>query len=395
LRAEHGLGLNDARLAAAALVDHCRTRGWAGWDPYDTLNSRVLGRALVNRPVRLLVTQLAKRSPVNLRPVLGVPRVVNPKALALFITAFTEYLDLGFAQEDLPVTSLIDRLLASRSPHPRHHAWGYPFPWQTRTTLVPRDAPNLVTTCFAANALLDAYEHGHGSHCLAAATSAAEYLLEDLYVADSTGVGFRYPTPSSAPVIHNANLLASAVLARVYGHTGRRALVDAALRVARNACAHQRLDGSWYYADSPHYRWIDNFHTGYNLCALQAIGRDAAVDEFDPHIGRGLAFYLEHFFRDDGAPRYFPTRDYPVDIHCVAQSIITLITLRDSTPDWRERVHSIFAWAMTRMWDPRGFFYYRVHRTATIRIDYIRWAQAWMSVALALFLKTIPPASPR
>jgi len=38
------------------------------------------------------------------------------------------------------------------------------------------------------------------------------------------------------------------------------------------------------------------------------------------------------------------------------------------------------------MWDERGFFYYRVLRFCTIRTPYMRWAQAWMLLAMATLL---------
>jgi hypothetical protein len=44
---------------------------------------------------------------------------------------------------------------------------------------------------------------------------------------------------------------------------------------------------------------------------------------------------------------------------------------------------AVFAWAMNHMWDDRGFFYYRVLRTLTIRTPYMRWSQAWMLLALS------------
>jgi len=38
------------------------------------------------------------------------------------------------------------------------------------------------------------------------------------------------------------------------------------------------------------------------------------------------------------------------------------------------------------MWDDRGFFYYRVLRSFTIRTSYMRWSQAWMLLALSVLL---------
>src|SRR5207245_10170973 len=133
-------------------------------------------------------------------------------------------------------------------------------------------------------------------------------------------------------------------------------------------------------------RWIANVHAGYSLCALQSIGRCAETTEFESRLRRGLEFYRRHFFRADGAPRYFHNRTYPVDIHCVAQSIITLLALRDVDPDNARLAHSVFRWAVTHMWDDRGYFYYRVLRSCTIRTSYMRWSQAWMLLAISEIL---------
>ena len=130
-------------------------------------------------------------------------------------------------------------------------------------------------------------------------------------------------------------------------------------------------------------QWIDNFHTGYNLCALQSIGSSLGTDEFESVLRKGLDFYTRHFFTGDGVAKYFHDRTYPIDIHAIAQSVITLSNCPD--PDGRNlalagRVSSL---AMTRMWDARGFFYYRVLRGLSIRTPYMRWSQAWMLLALA------------
>jgi hypothetical protein len=47
----------------------------------------------------------------------------------------------------------------------------------------------------------------------------------------------------------------------------------------------------------------------------------------------------------------------------------------------------VLRWALTNMWDERGFFYYRVLRAMTIRTSYMRWSQAWMLLALATFAR--------
>jgi hypothetical protein len=219
------------------------------------------------------------------------------------------------------------------------------------------------------------------------AASTAEYNLDELYWTDGKSIaGFSYPLPHLRNRVPNANFLRAAFLCRVHKHTGEQKLVAPALRVARYAAAKQHTDGSWDYGESQSQRWIDNFHTGYKLCALQTIGCYTGTTEFESCLRRGFDFYRAHFFREDGAPRYFHNRTYPVDAHCVAQSMITLLALKNFDPGDVELARSVFQWATDHMWDERGFFYYRVLRFCTIRTSSMRWAQAWMLLAMSMLL---------
>ncbi len=399
------------------LLAYCQRNDWAGYDPYDALNSRLFQGIpfLDSRIPRLALTQLLKRSPLNLRPVLFIPKTHNPKAMALFLMAFLKLRRLGLLEDENLVHHMIEKLITLRSPwDPSNFAnssnsidstnridstnpsnsnnaywcWGYSFPWQTRTILVPRGAPNLVCTVFVANALLDAYEAYDDPELLSMALSAADYILDELYWTDGNSTScFSYPLPSSRAKVHNANLLGAALLCRVSRLTGERRFLEPAFKVARYSAGQQHEDGSWSYGEHPTQRWIDNFHTGYNLCALHTIAREAVTQDFETHLRLGFRFYKDHFFREDGAPCYFHDRTYPIDIHSVAQSIITLLLFRDFHPASVQLARSVLSWAMSQMWDEQGFFHYQVHRRYRNRICFMRWSQAWMLLALATLLE--------
>jgi hypothetical protein len=386
------LALDDARGAMHKLLAYCRANDWAGYDPYDALNSEVFkALPLLNARIpRLTLTQVMKRSPVNLRRVMRIPKTQNPKALALFLLAFLNLAKTESGDQEDLAQLMIDRLIALRSLGTPYWCWGYSFPWQTRTIVVPAGVPNLVCTTFVAGALLDAYEQRQDSRCLSMAVSASQYILDELYWEDGdSDCGFSYPQPRLRSQTHNANLLAAALLCRVYKHTGQENILTPALKAARYSVAKQHADGSWYYGEGPSQDWIDNFHTGYNLCALETIGRSADSTEFEASLHHGFEFYRTHFFREDGAPKYFHNRAYPIDIHCVAQSIITLLAFKHLDSDNIRLTHAVFRWAMDHMWDDRGFFYYRVLRFATIRTSYMRWSQAWMLLAISMLLSAI------
>lgn len=370
------------------LLEYCRANDWAGYDPYDALNSRVV-RALPFldfKWARLAITQGVKRCPINLRPLLLVPKEPNPKGTALFLSALVKLAAADLIEEDGLIPEMASRLMASRSPSKRYSCWGYNFDWQTRTYLVPRGSPNIICTTFAANALLDAYERSREAAWLAAAVRAAEFILDTLFWRESGPVACFSYTPVERTRIHNANLLGAALLARVARVAGERRFLEFALDAARYSVSRQLPDGSWFYGEASRQRWIDNFHTGYNLVALKHIRDNAGTGEFGASVQRGLDFYTSHFFRDDGAPRYYGDSTFPIDIHSVAQSIITLIELADLSEGNADLARSVFGWAMKHLWDGRGYFYYQRRPHLLVRTPFMRWSQAWMLLALSILI---------
>jgi hypothetical protein len=376
--------------ATQKLLKYCRENKWAGDDPYDALSSELFKTLpiLDTKIPRLVMTQALKRSPINLRRLLRIPKTQNPKALALFMSAFLKMSDTELPDRDRLIDYMIGRLIELRSPNTSYWCWGYSFHWQGRNMLVPMYSPNLVCTYFVATSLLDVYEKNHDLRCLEMATSAAEYILNELYWTDGPIVSFSYPMPGTRSLIWNANLVAAALFCRVHKYTGEKKFLDPAFKAARYSAEQQRPDGSWYYGALPTQEWIDNFHTGYDLEALHTIARATGTTEFDQRIKRGVEFYKGHFFREDGAPRYYHDRTYPLDAHCAAQAILSLIEFRDLDPGNVPLAETVFEWTMNNLWDERGYFYYRKLRTMTIKTSYMRWTQVWMFLALVMLLRS-------
>jgi hypothetical protein len=381
-----------ARETTLKLLAFCRAHDWAGYDPYDALNSRIF-RALPFldfKLARLVLTQGVKRFPMNLRPILMVPKTPNPKGIALFLSSLVKLSRIGLVEGSELIGALADKLLALRSTGMKSYCWGYNFDWQTRGELVPKGSPNIICTAFAANALLDAYEQFRERSWLDAAQSAAEFVLDTLLWRDEdSNTCFSY-TPLGPDKIHNANLLGAALLCRVGRATGHSKFFDPAFEATRYSVHKQHNDGGWDYGELPSQRWIDNFHTGYNLVAIKKISQYGRTTEFNESMVLGLQFFLEHFFREDGAPRYYHKATYPIDIHSVAQSIITLVEFREYSETNVDLAHSVLKWALNNMWADRGYFYFQKLRSYTVRIPFMRWSEAWMLLALATLLNQDP-----
>ncbi|WP_245748906.1 hypothetical protein [Oceanisphaera psychrotolerans] len=168
------------------LLDAIRGEQFAGYDPFDSLNSTLLQATPLknNEWVRLAWLQLGKRSPINLRPLLRVPKKRNPKGVGLFILGLLEdYRRTGEQQYLSEAKELGDWLLTQQSPRDQwqHSCWGYHFDWQARAFYVPAGKPNIITTCYVARALYALGETLGEQGFMDVALDAARFIVNTLY----------------------------------------------------------------------------------------------------------------------------------------------------------------------------------------------------------------------
>lgn len=384
--------MSDVDAIRQRLLAKIKQEDYAGFDPYDGLNSRLfkamgLGRF---RLARLAWIQLFKRSPVNLRPWLGVPKRRNPKAISLIILGMLrDYHRLEDKEMLQEACDLGDWLLEESCPRESwgNYCWGYPFPWQARAFYVAEGTPNIITTSYAARALWALSKSSGTLRFAEAACSAAHFIAEHLLVKGEEQCYFSY-IPGNQTFVHNASLWGAAIVALAGRQRDSVKLERLALSVARSSVRHQENNGSWAYGTRAHHAFVDGFHTGYNLEALDIIRRTLQVKEFDAAIEAGFKYYKTHFFLNDGTPKYYADEIYPIDLHSAAQAIVTLSKLGRSKHDM-ELLDRVMDWAMAHMYDTRsGWFIYQIHRHYRNRIPYMRWTQAWGYLALALYLES-------
>ena len=88
---------NPLEAKTLKLLAYCRANDWAGYDPYDAVNSKVFEALpfLNSRIPRLVFTQVLKRSPIDFRRFLFIPKTQNPKAIGLFLSAFLKLRRIG------------------------------------------------------------------------------------------------------------------------------------------------------------------------------------------------------------------------------------------------------------------------------------------------------------
>lgn len=372
------------------LRDFCESEAYKGYDPFDGLNSSLFQAIPFlsdNRYARLAWIQLFKRFPVNLRPLTGVKKEYNPKALGLFVSGYCnlykikpdkEYLDL--------IRFLVSKIWETTSIGYSGECWGYNFDWQAKAFFQPKTTPTVVATSFIANALLDAYELTADSRLLQSARSACDFIMKDLNRTYDTDGNFAFSySPLDKTVVFNASFLGSRLLSRVYGLTHESDLIDTAGRSVRYCCNRQKDDGSWSYGTLDHHLWIDNFHTGYNLESLAAYIKFSADNSHINNLGKGFDYYINTFFSHDGLSRYYNNSIYPIDIHAPAQLVVTVSRLGKYNEN-KDLVDNVLNWTIDNMQSPGGYFYYQKGRYFKSRIPYMRWAQAWMFYGLSEYL---------
>ncbi|HEY0762024.1 MAG TPA: prenyltransferase/squalene oxidase repeat-containing protein [Pyrinomonadaceae bacterium] len=374
------------------LFSWCRQHDFAGHDPFDALNSRLFNATPLaqSRNARLIFTQLVKRSPADMRGLVGVPGERNAKGIALFALAqIANYRRVKTPDAAARVQEFLAWLMAMRIEGYSGAAWGYNFDWQSRNFFASKNMPTIVPTAFAARALIEG--HGLQDEYLKIARTVCDFILKDLprSVETKSEVCFSY-APQSDTRIFNASLLAAEVLASVGSLTGEAQLLEVAERATRYVVNNQQPDGSWVYGTDSKQSWKDNFHTAYVLFSLKRIIElSPANQEFQTALERGYQFWKTRFFLAEGWPKYYDDDPYPVDTHAAASAIVTFLECRDLDRDAPKLAQNVARWTIQNLRDRRGFFYYQKRRFYTVRKPYMRWTQAWMLYALSRLLEEL------
>ena len=366
--------------------------GVASYDPYDGLDcgppwSLVKRSRLVAR----LWTQTIKRSPLNLRPLVGIQPHVSAKSLAdLAAAALLRQRLGGDPGAGATARELLGALRLAVLPGHRGACWGMPTAYVSRYIAVEAQTPNLFWSVVAAQAFLEAFEMEGDRSDLGLARSVADFIRGDLGGVDEGdgGVWFRYFAHHEAAV-YNVTALAGAFLLRLSRHTGESDLASLGRRALHFVLQHQNGDGSWDYARGLEGRWVDGFHSGYVLEALLQAVLLESNPQWEAALRRGVRFYHEQLFTADHLPRYLAGRLHPIEVQNCAQAIQTLALLCWWDAKELERAQAVtqavtgLLFRFTRQGsEEAGYFLLSRGRFVTNPLPAVRWGQAPMLLAL-------------
>lgn len=372
---------------------------WQAYEPFDGLRAVYLRPlTLNNKHLRMALQQGVRRFPINLRPLLGISKETSSQGMGFLAEGYLNMYRVSSAREHLDKALFcLDWLTKNISRGYSGYCWGDYFDYQSRLFYTPGGVPTIVWTAHIANAFLDAFELLGDERYMAVARSSCDFILKDLNhyeYGDSVCIGYIPGDSADNNEIHNANMLGATLLSRVYSLTGEAELLYLAKKATKYSVEHQRSDGAWYYAEgasskwSHNLHWVDNFHTGYILDSLYQYAEYAQDQTYRENLKKGFSFYLNNFFLNDGTPKYYDTKTYPIDIQCAAQSIETLVLLEGLDDSSLALAQKVVSWTIENMQSPAGYFYFRKYKSGIInRTPTLHWGQATMLSAMTALLK--------
>jgi hypothetical protein len=364
---------------------------YKGYDPADGLTSFLRPLTLGNLFLDRLLQQLIWRSPINLRPLLGVKPLDSCIGRGYMAWGYLTMLKLtGDDQYKDRAIACLTWLEENRAPGFSEYSWGKMFDFASRGGRQGKYEPITVWTSLIGQAFLEAYESIGEKRYLDVAKSICSWIIERPRNQTDAGFCINYtPFGKGDCTIHNQSMLAAAMLARTYKLTGKDEYLEVAREAIKYTCTRQLPDGSWYYGEEPKYHWIDNFHTGYNLDALKCYIENTDDRTYEENLKKGFDFFKRSFFESTGRPKYYHNRAYPIDIQCASQAIETLANFASYDESSLALGVKVAKWTIENMQGRMGHFYFMRYPRITLKVPMIHWGQGTMFKALALLLSKV------
>jgi hypothetical protein len=374
------------------LIDYIEKESFKGYDPYDTLNS-FIPFSKMGKWIPALAIQFQKRNPINIRPFLGINKGCNPKGMGLFLKSYCLLYKTTNESKYLEKAKRLYNWLNTN--YSRGHSgkcWGYNFDWASPGSYLPAYTPSVVVTSFVVDGMFEYFQVTKEKGAKEAINSAANYIRLDIPITElHKGISFSY-THLLKDCCYNASLLAAEVLAKADFLNKTSNHSESINKAVDFVLSRQKTDGEWWYSFNPESgterKQID-FHQGFilvSLANLNTLNQNRRKD-VDDAILKGLEFYKNRQFYENGRSMWRLPKKWPVDIHNLSQGIITFAQLSKYDPTYNAFAHNVAEWTIKNMQSKKGYFYYRMTPLFINKIPYIRWGQAWMMLALSTLIK--------
>ncbi|MDR0306543.1 MAG: hypothetical protein LBI42_06870 [Chitinispirillales bacterium] len=354
-------------------------QNYRGYEPFDGLSSFLKPVTMGNVFAERLLQQLVRQSPVNLRPLFGISRKDSTKGRGYMAWGYIrKYKMTGDEQYLKRAADCFEWLDKNKAPGYVNHSWGNHFDFTSRAGRLPRHEPIIVWSSLIGQAFLDAYEEEGNKRYLQIAKSICGWILDLPREKTASGDCLSYVAYTQSS-IHNSNMLGAGLLGRMGAKIGDKYMIKVAKSAMEYSCSRQRKDGSWWYGEGASTRWIDNFHTAYNLDSLKYYIDYTGDKDYCGHLQKGFKYFKENFFEESGRPKYYHNRAYPIDIQCASQAIDTLANFSLYDKESLDLGVKVAMWTIKNMQDEKGCFYYRQYPGSIMaRTPMLHWGQATM-----------------
>jgi hypothetical protein len=375
----------------ASIEAYIEQYGYPSYDIFDGLNGHwVRNLSGTNSGLQRIWLQFIRYSPVNIRPILGIKKIIHTKVISDFLSAYSIlYRVNGGENYRHKIMELTDLLHSLSLPTQYGMGWGLRFPVATRFTIADENTCNSFNTINAIHTFLDAYETLGCPEMLSYANQGMIFEEKEMGYSDLGKIIRWNYWKGLESEIYNVNGLMLGLTARMYQITGQQQYREWAIKLLEGIREGQNPNGSWYYSADEKGKWIDGFHTGYILEGLSRACFAGIIPPDDKNLKMGVDFYIREMFQRNGLPLYYPGKSAPIDVQNCAQAIQTLIFLKKLNICTNEQVNATFERIDNHLWNRRGYYNVQKRALVTYRTPMHRWGTGPMFLALSYALSAL------
>lgn len=273
------------------------------------------------------------------------------------------------------------------------YTWGYPFNWETRRGTLKEGTPMVTTIPYVYEAFRQVYQLNHDQQWLDVMRSIAQHALEDYedFEFSSTASTCCYsPGPDNSSGVINASAYRAFLLTQAAFDFSDERYRQVAERNLNFVIESQNQNGSWYYSVDNVRDFVDHFHTCFVLKALAKIEQLTASPQCRSAIERGVEYYVENLFDENGLPKPFskPPRltVYRRELYDYAECINVGVLLEGRSSKLDRILSLVLADVLQRWQKVDGSFRARELAFGWDNVPMHRWAESQMFRSLCLFL---------
>ena len=289
-------------------------------------------------------------------------------------------------------THYLGALEQTRCPSYAEYCWGYPFDWVTRNGVIKAGTPLITTTPYAFEAFLQVQELQPKAERKKIIESIVRHTCTDIqdFETSATARTSAY-TPHDQGGVVNASAYRAFTLTSAAKFLGDDALLVTAAPNINFVLESQNADGSWPYAKDGVRDFVDHFHTCFVMKALAKIYLLNGDQRIRAALAKGVDYYLNHLFGEDGMPRPFSKAPrltvYKCELYDCAECINLCLLLRKDFPPLEITLATVVAGVLKDWVKPDGSFRSRKLILGWDNVPMHRWAQSQMFRALAFYLR--------